>query len=582
MREKDFAMLSRTFLVAMLIGFIDVPSAVHAADPVPSAEQARLLSNVRQVTFEGRRSGEGYFSADGSKMIFQSERDPKNPFYQIFVLDLNTGNTKRVSTGTGKTTCPWLHPDGKLALFASTHDDPDSLAKQQVEIDRRASGKTKRYEWDYDEHYEIYSTKLGSGKYENLTRTRGYDAEGSFSPDGKWIAFASNRHAYTDTLSEDDRHLLEIDAKVFLEIYIMRADGSEVKRLTDVMGYDGGPFFSPDGKRICWRRFTPDGNTAEIWTMNIDGTDPRQITRLGNMSWAPFYHPSGEYLIFTTDINGRSNFELYIVDVDGKKDPVRASNLPAFDGLPVFFPDGKRLAWTSNRTPNKKGQLFFADFNDAKARELLSLAADRKVTTTDSSKKSARKAETSRTVTAQDAAFHRERISAVVEEHNNAGAGIGYVLETLASFGFVDPDITKDEKGNIAFGLSLRPPEPTGREPLYVYLTLDKPTSQEERKEFASQLACFIEIGEYLAFEARNNAGGLARTLTLLVVFKTDRSDDGTWFTQASEGFGEGYAAAIEIRGLTHRSGKYVIDGVGTSPRWSRLLERLNVSIGLP
>ncbi len=93
MREKDFAMLNRTLLVAMLIGFANGPSVVRAADPVPSAEQARLLSNVRQVTFEGRRSGEGYFSADGSKMIFQSERDPKNPFYQIFVLDLNTGNT---------------------------------------------------------------------------------------------------------------------------------------------------------------------------------------------------------------------------------------------------------------------------------------------------------------------------------------------------------------------------------------------------------------------------------------------------------------------------------------------------------
>ncbi|MEW8300806.1 MAG: hypothetical protein AB2712_18350, partial [Candidatus Thiodiazotropha sp.] len=47
----------------------------------PAEEEARLLSNVRQLTFEGRRAGEGYFSADGGSMIFQSERDHANPFY---------------------------------------------------------------------------------------------------------------------------------------------------------------------------------------------------------------------------------------------------------------------------------------------------------------------------------------------------------------------------------------------------------------------------------------------------------------------------------------------------------------------
>ncbi len=81
----------------------------------------------------------------------------------------------------------------------------------------------------------------------------------------------------------------------------MNADGSDVRRLTNVPGYDGGPFFSPDGKRICWRRFSPNGATAEILTMNIDGSDQRQLTRFSAMSWAPFYHPSGEYLIFTTN-----------------------------------------------------------------------------------------------------------------------------------------------------------------------------------------------------------------------------------------------------------------------------------------
>ena len=64
-----------------------------------------FLASTRQLTFEGRRSGEGYFSPDGKALIFQSEREPQNPFYQIYMLDLESGDTSRVSPGTGKTTC---------------------------------------------------------------------------------------------------------------------------------------------------------------------------------------------------------------------------------------------------------------------------------------------------------------------------------------------------------------------------------------------------------------------------------------------------------------------------------------------
>jgi hypothetical protein len=147
-----------------------------------------------------------------------------------------------------------------------------------------------------------------------------------------------------------------------------------VRRLTTAPGYDGGPFFSPDGARICWRRFSPNGAIAEIWTMNIDGSDQRQLTRLGKMSWAPFYHPSGEYLIFTTNVHGFDNFELYLIDVDGKSTPVRVTHTKGFDGLPAFTPDGKQLAWTSNRTTSEQSQLFLADWNHEHARELLGIA----------------------------------------------------------------------------------------------------------------------------------------------------------------------------------------------------------------
>ncbi|MEY3173491.1 MAG: Arginyl aminopeptidase [Planctomycetota bacterium] len=335
--------------------------------------EARLISRVRQLTYEGRRAGESYFSADGRRMIFQSEREPGNPFFQIYLMDLDTGDTQRISPGTGKTTCAWIHPDGSKVLYASTQDDPDAVKEQKDEIAMRASGKERRYAWDYDEFYDIYEYDLTARSYKPLTRERGYDAEGSWSPDGSLIAFASNRSAWTETLTDAQKKAFELDPAWANEIYIMNADGSNVRRLTNSPGYDGGPFFSPDGKRICWRRFAENGATAEIMTMNIDGTGEQQLTRLQAMSWAPYYHPSGRYLIFTTNRHGFANFELYLIDAAGSKEPVRVSHTPGFDGLPVFSPDGTQLAWTAGRTTNNQSQIFLADWNHQQALELLGL-----------------------------------------------------------------------------------------------------------------------------------------------------------------------------------------------------------------
>lgn len=358
--------------------------AVHAVDPHGPSEpalspeeaakvEARFLKGIRQLTLGGKRSGEGYFSADGAKMIFQSEREADNPFYQIYLLDLENGDLERVSPGKGKTTCAWLHPDGKRALFASTQEDPEAEAKQKAELDFRAAGKQRRYSWDYDEHYDIQEYDFEAKTYKNLTKTLGYDAEGAYSPDGGSIVFASNRHAYGVELDEDTKKRFEIDKAYLMDIYTMNADGTNVKRLTETTGYDGGPFYSADGKKICWRRFDKEGFIAEIHTMNADGSDQRQITKLGAMSWAPFFHPSGEYLIFATNKHGFDNFELYLADAAGEREPVRVTGTKGFDGLPVFTPDGKKLSWTTNRTPDKQSQIFIADWDHAAARQALGL-----------------------------------------------------------------------------------------------------------------------------------------------------------------------------------------------------------------
>ena len=330
-------------------------------------QESDFLGRIRRLTVEGRRAGEGYWSADGKRLVFQSEREPGNPFYQIYTLDLSTGDVKRVSPGMGKTTCSFFRPGSAEILFSSTHHDPKSKQYQDEELAFRASGKERRYSWDYDPEMEIYTYDEKRAVTKRLTNVRGYDAEASYSPDGKWITFSSMRSAYDHTLNDKEKKALDENPSNFADIYIMKADGSGQKRLTSAWGYDGGPFFTHDGKRIVWRHFDENGLIADVWTMNIDGTDPKQITDFASMSWAPYEHPSGKYFLFASNKLGFENFEVFMVDSAGEKEPVRVTYSPGFDGLPVPSPDGKQLAWTSSRAGGSEGQLFLAQWNHEKA-----------------------------------------------------------------------------------------------------------------------------------------------------------------------------------------------------------------------
>jgi len=359
--------LVKVFAIALCLGFV-----LSEAGAEENRDEGRFLTNTRQLIFEGKRSGEGYFSPDGKALIFQSEREADNPFYQIYTLDLTSGDIQRVSPGTGKTTCGFFRPGTDEVLFASTHLDPKAREKQKAEQDFRASGKERRYSWDYDETMDIFAARRDGSNLRQLTKANGYDAEGSYSPDGSKIVFCSLRAAYPfEKLSAEDRKRYETDPAYFGDIYIMDADGSNQRRLTSTPGYDGGPFFSPDGQRIIWRRFDKSGAIADVYTMKLDGSDERRLTDFKAMSWAPMFHPSGKYVIFTSNKLGFANFELYLVDAAGEHEPVRVTFTDGFDGLPVFSPDGKQLCWTTGRTTDGKSQLFLANWNHDAALQAL-------------------------------------------------------------------------------------------------------------------------------------------------------------------------------------------------------------------
>jgi TolB protein len=333
------------------------PTAGSPAAPALSAvEVARLesahLTNIRQVTSGFGRAGEGYFSPDGHSIIFQAvpylapsifhHAKPDEDGYQIYSGVLAEDSPARlVSTGKGRCTCPFFHPDGKSILFASTHLSPST---EVAPTKGPAYSRTERYRWEFPETMDIFTADLDGSNLKRLTATPGYDAEASYSADGSRIVFTSFRDG---------------DA----EIYVMDADGKNPRRITRTKGYDGGPFFSPDGKRIIYRSDRKGNDLLQVYVNNTEGTAERALTQNEFVNWGPYWHPDGRHIIYATSKHGHSNYELYLMNVD-TGDEERITFHEGFDGLPVFSPDGKRLMWTSSgRTADHKSQLFIADFS---------------------------------------------------------------------------------------------------------------------------------------------------------------------------------------------------------------------------
>lgn len=310
--------------------------------------EEKHFKNLRQLTFGGDNA-EAYFSFDGRYIVFQ-RTDPKNGIMcdQIWMgkIPANADESfqpKLVSTGTGRTTCPYFYPDGKHILYASTH-----LASAECPPvpDRE---KLKRYIWPIYESFDIFKADTSGNIVKQLTSTKGYDAEATISPTGNKMVFTSTRNGD-------------------LDLYTMDLDGNNVKQITNTLGYDGGAWFSPDGKKLVWRASRPSTKeevedyksllsqnmvaptSMEVWVANADGSDAHQITFLDKANWAPNFTPDGKHIIFCSNHEYARGFpfNMYITDLNGKGlEKISRDN--GFDAFPMFSPDGKKIIFSSNR-----------------------------------------------------------------------------------------------------------------------------------------------------------------------------------------------------------------------------------------
>ena len=259
------------------------------------------------------------------QITFVSSRDghirddvPGIPAFEIYVMDADGGNQRRLTNNRAHDASPSWSPDGKRIVFVSHRDG----------------------------NGEIYVMNADGGNPQNLTNNPDDDSSPSWSPDGKRIAFDSDR-----------------DGRFNWEIYVMDADGGNLQNLTNNPDDDGWPddrypSWSPDGAHIVFtaRREEHVENkfavTYEIYVMDADGGNQQRLTNNRNNEWAPVWSPDGKRIAFYSDRKGTfDNFDIYVMDADGGNQQ-NLTNNRAWNRAPSWSPNGERIAFSSNRDGN--------------------------------------------------------------------------------------------------------------------------------------------------------------------------------------------------------------------------------------
>ena len=323
--------------------------ASHLLDP-----REVHLADLRQLT-TGGENAEAYWSPDGKKVIFQ-RTPPTGGCDQQFVMDLDTGEVVRASSGKGRTTCGYYsYPDGERLIYATT-EGGDAACPAPPD-------QSQGYVWPLYPSFDLVWQDGIDGEPQPFATSPHYDAEAT-------VCMTDGRVVFTSTRDGD------------LELYSVNADGSDLTQLTDTPGYDGGAFFTPDCSEIVWRASRPEGDALvdyrrllsehlvrpsalELFIMNADGSNVRQLTDNGAANFGPYPYPDASRILFSSNMGASPReFELWSVSRDGGE-PEQVTFSPEFDGFPMFSPDGRHLIFASNRgSTGRQTNLFIARWVD--------------------------------------------------------------------------------------------------------------------------------------------------------------------------------------------------------------------------
>lgn len=358
------------------------PAGAQEADSSDWAEAERgILENHVQLTSseQFRKAGECYFSPDGTQIIFQAverleDESLEEPFYQMYVADLvfeegrvvGSENARRLSPPGSSNTCGWFHPtEPGVVIFGSTVVPPTDPGRTGYQRE------SSRYSWQFPKEMDIVRCELASADGTAATLERivadpeAYLAECVISADGRYLVYCEHRVAEGSNGGD---------------LLIRELASERVIRAAAGAGYDGGPFFSPDGRSLCYRSDRRGNDLLQVFVAELDFDDSGkllgvarefQLTDNVHVNWAPFWHPNGRYIVYATSEVGHENYEVFLVDADSGAESGttkygtrrrRVTYGPKFDGLPVFNSDGTRMMWTSQRGQDRSSQVWVADF----------------------------------------------------------------------------------------------------------------------------------------------------------------------------------------------------------------------------
>ena len=312
-------------------------SSAPVAAAVQAEPGEMHLANIRRLT-NGGENAEAYFSRDGRWLTFQSTREGRTCDQQ-YVMRTDGSSLQRISNGQGKTTCGYFFDGDRKLFFASTHANgaacparPDPSQGYVWGLDKfdiytvdpnganlrrltnyniytaegtlSPDGKTIVFTSLKDGDLDIYTMNVDGTAIKRLTTAPGYDGGPFFSPDGKKIVYRAY-HPTDSTELRTYQSLLrqEMVRPNKMEIWTMNIDGSDQRQITNLGGANFAPFFTPDGRRIIFssNHKNPRSRNFDLYLVNLDGTGLEQVTTNGDFDGFPQFSPDGRQLVWASN-----------------------------------------------------------------------------------------------------------------------------------------------------------------------------------------------------------------------------------------------------------------------------------------